>query len=60
VQHTVALATVAVVVSVAWAVGRDRPTPWWVDEYLIPLLSWSWIVLATVLLVARCRAKVNR
>jgi hypothetical protein len=57
VQRSVALATVAVVVAAAWAVCRDRQTPWWLDYYLVPLLSWSWIVLATLLLVTWCRRR---
>jgi len=40
-QFLIAVAVSAIVIAVAWFVGRDRPQPTWLKDYLIP--AWRWV-----------------
>jgi hypothetical protein len=55
VRYPLALAVVAAVVAAAWFTGRDRPTPAWITEWLVPILGWVFIGLVTIALVSRLR-----
>ena len=52
-QYVIALAVVAVVVALAWFVGRDRPVPTWVSEKLVPGLAWIFIIALVATLMVR-------
>jgi hypothetical protein len=45
VRYLIALVLVAVVGGAGWYVGRDRPTPYWIEHYLIPGLGWLGLLL---------------
>lgn len=47
---TVAVVVTVAIVGIAWLVGRDEPTPRWIMDVLIPVLGWTWLVLAAVAL----------
>lgn len=52
-QYVIALTVVAVVVAVAWVVGRDDPVPGWITDDLIPILGWTYLALVVVVIVTR-------
>ena len=44
-QYLIAVVLVVVVGGAGWYVGRDRPTPYWIQHYLIPGLGWLGLLL---------------
>jgi hypothetical protein len=59
-RYALSIAIVVVVSLAAWMVGRDRPTPTWISDWLIPALGWIYIFLfaiAAVYLLRRWRAR---
>jgi len=44
-QYVIALTVTAVVVALAWHVGKDRPVPHWIQAYLVPALGWVGLIL---------------
>ena len=50
-QYVISLSAVALVVTAAWIVGRDRPIPFWITHYLIPILGWTYIALLVFLAI---------
>jgi hypothetical protein len=40
-QYLIAVAVSAIVIAVAWFVGRDRPQPAWLKDYLMS--AWRWV-----------------
>lgn len=53
IRYPLALAVVAVVATVAWFVGRDRPIPPWIETGLVPALGWTYLVLLVIVLASR-------
>jgi hypothetical protein len=51
-QYLIALAVIAAVAAAAWIVGKDKAIPSWITNYLIPILGWSYIVLALCVIVS--------
>lgn len=49
-RYCLAIAVVATVTGAGWWVGRDQSTPDWIEAYLIPILGWTYIVLACIAL----------
>jgi hypothetical protein len=41
VQYAIAIAVAVGVMTMAWRVGRHRPTPAWLTDVLIPI--WQWV-----------------
>lgn len=50
-QYTIAVVLVGAIAAVGYFVGRDRPTPAWIDHYLIPGLGWLGLLLFAVVAV---------
>jgi len=48
----------AIVVTAAWFVGRDKPVPNWIQNYLVPGLGWFGLVLILIVLVSWIRKKL--
>lgn len=44
-QSTIAIVITIVIAAVAYFVGRDRPVPVWIENFLIPALGWLGVVL---------------
>lgn len=44
-QYLIGLFVVAIIAAVAWITGRNKPTPLWIKQYLIPILGWAYLVL---------------
>jgi hypothetical protein len=45
------MAAVLVIVTIAWFVGRNRPTPDWIEHGLVPALGWVALALVAVVIV---------
>jgi hypothetical protein len=56
-QYSIALAVVAVVVGLAWLVGRDTPMPAWVTDVLVPALGWLYLIFFVFALFQRLRRR---
>jgi hypothetical protein len=52
-QYIFAVAIMAPIVCLAWYVGKHRPRPAWVEEWLIPILAWCYIALGAWWVVRR-------
>jgi hypothetical protein len=53
-QYAIAIIVVAVVVAAAWMVGRNRPVPAWINNYLVPYGGWFGLfAIAYLLLFSR-------
>jgi len=60
-QYAIAVAVAAGVMTMAWRVGRHRPTPAWLTDVLIPI--WQWVgvtILFGFILVALYRRFTGR
>jgi peptidoglycan/LPS O-acetylase OafA/YrhL len=51
IRYPLAIAIVAAISIGAWIVGRDRPTPAWISEGLVPALGWIYLVLVAIAVV---------
>ncbi|OUL31317.1 hypothetical protein BV372_20360 [Nostoc sp. T09] len=44
-QYVIALLVSTIVFALAWYVGKDKPIPDWIQNYIMPNLGWIGIVL---------------
>ena len=49
--YIVALVVTVAIMIVAWIVGRDRPIPDWIENYLIPSLGWVFLLFLAVAII---------
>ncbi|MFL5496199.1 MAG: hypothetical protein ACJ8DC_17575 [Gemmatimonadales bacterium] len=56
-RYAIAIAVAAVVVALAWLVGRNRPVPPWVTGYLVPALGIAYLILTAVAVIDRIRRR---
>jgi hypothetical protein len=56
-QYSISLTVVAIVVTVAWFMGRNNPIPAWIITYLIPILGWSYLALFIFAITSRIFSK---
>ena len=59
-QYVIAVSVTAVVVALAWHVGKDRPVPHWIQAYLVPALGWIGLILLVTGVLARLLGKRKR
>lgn len=45
IQYLIAIITAIIVFALAWQVGKDKPIPDWIQNYIMPNLGWVGIVL---------------
>ena len=56
-QYLIALVVVGAVVGLALVVGRDRPIPFWIKDYLTPMLGVAAILVFTYKLAVWLKRK---
>lgn len=44
-QYLISLSVVGIVVMFAYLSSKDRSIPIWIEAYLIPILSWTFLIL---------------
>ena len=56
-KYGISLLVIAGVATAAWLVGRGRPVPPWITNWLVPSLGWIWLALAAVALAGALRRR---
>lgn len=51
-QYVIAITVTLFVVAMAWHIGKDRPTPQWIELWLVPILGWTGLLLLVTGVVA--------
>jgi len=59
-QYAIALVVIALVVSLAWLVGRDRPVPGWLTHRFIPALGWVYLALCVYLIIYYAARRIGK
>lgn len=52
-QYLISLSVVAIVAMFAYLISKDKPIPTWIEVYLIPILSWIFIILFVSITVSK-------
>lgn len=50
-QYTIAIIVINAIVIAGYLVGRDKPMPYWIENYLIPGLGWLGLVLILLIVI---------
>lgn len=58
-QYSIALLTAAIIFALAWYVGKDKPMPDWIQDYIMPNLGWVGIVLLSYFFIRWLVNKVS-
>lgn len=50
-QFVITLLLMAAITAAGYLVGRDRPTPGWIEHLLLPALGWLGLVIIVIIVV---------
>lgn len=50
-QYTITIILMIAIATAGYFVGRNNPTPAWIDQYLIPGLGWLGLVLMSIVAI---------